>query len=134
MNGKILFKDESYRIIRACMNVHNELGAGFLENVYQEALSIEFDSLRILYIAEKQLQITFRDKLLKSYYRADFVCFDKIILEVKAVETLLPEHEAQIINYLKATGLQLGLLVNFSKPRLEYKRLVRLPDYQTNPQ
>lgn len=133
MTEKILFKTESYQIIKACINVHNELGAGFLENVYQEALQLEFTNLGIPYAAEKQLQISYKSQLLKSFYRADFICYNKILIETKAVDALLPEHEAQVINYLKATGLQLGLIVNFSKPRLEYKRLVRLPDYQSKP-
>ena len=125
---EILFKEESYRIIQACMTVHNHLGPGFLEPVYQEALGIEFSQLGIPYEQEKQLPIRYRGVQLGKRYFVDFLCFEEIIVELKAVKNLLPEHEAQVVNYLKASDLQLGILVNFSEPRLRQKRLVRLPD------
>ena len=108
------------------MNVHRELGCGFLESVYQEALSIEFDKLRIPYEINKMLNIWYKNRQLKKYFEADFVCHDKIILETKASSGLTGVDESQVINYLKATGYKLGLLVNFGLESLEYRRLVRL--------
>lgn len=121
----ILYKEESYNIIKVCFEVHNRLGCGFLEAVYQEALAIEFEYLNIPFEAEKELRIPYRDRILKKKYRADFVCYEKIIVELKALSKLISDHEAQVINALKATGFQLGILVNFGEKSLKYKRLVR---------
>jgi GxxExxY protein len=115
---------QTYAIIGACMAVHNELGHGFLEAVYQEALAIEFAQRGIPYVAEKPLPIFFRGIQLKTSYRADFVCYGSIILELKALSNLDSGHEAQVINYLKATEFERSLLVNFGSPSLQYKRLV----------
>jgi GxxExxY protein len=115
---------QTYAIIGACMAVHTELGHGFLEAVYQEALAIEFTRRGIRFVREKPLVITFAGQQLSTRYEADFFCDDSIILEVKALSALAPGHQAQTINYLKATGCERGLLVNFGAPRLEYKRLV----------
>ncbi len=119
----IIYKEESYKIIGACMEVHNELGCGFLEPVYHEALEIVFNKNGIYYQREKELRIMFCGEFLKKTYNADFVCYDKIILELKALNALLPEHEGQVINYLKTSKLMLGILVNFGCPSLEYKRI-----------
>ena len=121
---KIVFKEESYKIIGACMEVHKTLGCGFLESVYQEALAIEFRHQRIPFEQEKELTITFKGIKLDRKYYADFVCYGKIILETKAVKELCDNHRAQIINYLKATKMKLGLLVNFGEPSLKYERFV----------
>lgn len=126
--SEILFKQESYEIIAACLQVHKELGQGFLEPVYQEALEIEFRGREIIYEREKQLNIQYRDHLLSKFYQVDFLCYGKILVELKAVNQILPEHEAQVINYLRASHLQLGLLVNFGSTKLQWKRLVRLYD------
>jgi len=121
---KIVYKDESYKIIGACIEVHNELGPGFLEAVYQEALEIELKNQDIPYCREKELRLLYKGiKLNKSYY-ADFVVYDKIILELKALDALSTVHESQVLNYLKATGFKLGILVNFGQQKLQYKRLV----------
>ncbi len=120
----LLYKDEAYQIIGACMEVHRELGCGFLEAVYQEALEIEFQARNIPYIREKILRIQYKDKILKKEYSADFICFDKIIVELKVLSELNGEHESQVLNYLKATGFKLGILVNFGQKSLEYKRLI----------
>jgi len=120
----ILFKTESYRIIGACMEVHKVLGAGFLEPVYQEALAYEFYLQNIPFEREKKLTIRYKDIELEKMYSADFVCYDAIIVELKALSGLTSEHEAQVLNYLKATGYKLGILVNFGGKTLEYKRLV----------
>jgi GxxExxY protein len=119
-----MFGKETYAIIGACMTVHKELGSGFLEKVYQEALEIELRERDIPFEKEKQLVINFKGVPLSKYYFADFVCFGGIILELKAVETLSNSHTAQILNYLKATKFKLGLLINFGSPSLQYKRII----------
>ena len=120
----LIFKEESYKIIGACMEVHKVLGPGFLEPVYQEALAIEFRHQGIPFEQEKELTITFKGIELEKKYNADFVCYGKIILETKAVKELCDNHRAQIINYLKATKMKLGLLVNFGEPSLRYERFI----------
>ena len=106
------------------MEVHKELGPGFLEPVYQEALEIEFNKQNIPYQKEKELSIKYKNVILNKKYYADFVCFNKIIIELKALSGLTNDHKAQILNYLKATGFKLGILVNFGETSLKYKRLV----------
>ncbi|MFH1440883.1 MAG: GxxExxY protein [Candidatus Omnitrophota bacterium] len=120
----LVYKKESYKIIGACMEVHKVLGPGFLEAVYQEALAIEFRHQGIPFEQEKELTITFKGIELEKIYNADFVCYGKIILETKAVKELCDNHRAQIINYLKATKMKLGLLVNFSETSLKYERFI----------
>ena len=106
------------------MEVHKELGSGFLEAVYHEALIYELNKQKIPFETNAKLQIEYKNQLLHKVYYADIICFDKIIVELKAMDGLVPEHEAQVIYYLKATGYQLGLLVNFGTKSLQYKRLV----------
>ena len=107
------------------MEVHNELGNGFLEKVYQEALAIEFEKSKIPYIRENKLELYYKKIQLDQYYMVDFICFDEIIIEVKAVAKLKPEHIAQTINYLKATNKKLALLVNFGESQFHFQRVVR---------
>ena len=107
------------------MEVHKQLGNGFLEAIYQEALAIEFGNLRIPYKREHKLEINYKEQKLSKYYIADFVCFDNIIVELKALKELSGVDESQVINYLKASNFKLGLLFNFGAQSLEYKRLVR---------
>ena len=121
---EIIYEKESYTIIRACISVHKELGCGFLEAVYQEALAIEFRNYGIPFNQEMSLDIYFRNIKLNKKYIADFICYDKIILELKAISKITTEHEAQVLNYLKATGLKLGILINFGEKSLKYKRLI----------
>ena len=121
---EIIFQEESYNIIRACLSVHKELGCGFLEAVYQEALAIEFRNYSIPFNQETRLDIYFRNIKLNKKYIADFICYDKIILELKAISKIATEHEAQLLNYLKASGLKLGIIINFGQISLTYKRLV----------
>jgi GxxExxY protein len=121
---ELIYKQEAYDIIGACMEVHSELGSGFLEAVYHEALMMELNKRKIPFETNVKLQVTYKGKTLHKVYYADIVCYDKIIVELKAMDGLIPEHEAQVINYLKATGYQLGLLVNFGAESLQYKRLV----------
>lgn len=121
---ELIYKSESYQIIGACMEVHKELGIGFLEAIYHEALIMELNNKEIPYKTNVKLRVAYKNKFLEKLYFADLVCYDKIILELKAIDTLLPEHDAQVINYLKATNYKLGLLVNFGAKSLQYKRLV----------
>ena len=120
-----LYKEESYKILGAAFAVHRELGCGFLERVYQDALEYEFRERGIPYEREKKIQIMYKGKPLGEPYRADFVCYDKIIVELKAVEELQGIHRSQVVNYLKATGMKLGLLVNFGEEFANIERIVR---------
>jgi len=115
---------QTYAIIGAAMEIHRQLGHGFLEAVYQEAAVIEFPLKQIQFGREVALPIRYRNILLPTYYRADFVCFSEIIVEFKALSRLSSVEEAQLLNYLKATGLKRGLLINFGASSLQYKRLV----------
>ena len=123
MEDLILYKKESYDIIGAAMEVHRIIGCGFTEPVYQEALELEFDLRGIPYEREKTFRVTYKGQLLDKEFRADFVCYDSIIVELKAVTDFTDEHYAQVYNYLKASGLSLGLLINFGKKSLEHKRV-----------
>ena len=125
----MLFPKEVYAITGAAIAVHRKLGPGFLEAVYQEALEIEFGLGGIPFESQKNLTIKYKGQPLKKEYCADFVCYGKIIVELKALSKLSGHEEAQVINYLKSTGLTVGLLLNFgSFPRLEWKRLVFTQD------
>ena len=121
----LLFKDECYEIIGACMEVYNELGSGFLEPIYQEALEIELLMKSIPFEREKLLNVFYKKNKLKKKYIADFVCFNSIIVELKAVNEFSGVHTSQVLNYLKATDNKLALLINFGKDKLEYKRIIR---------
>ncbi len=120
----LIYKEECFKIVGAFFEVHKTLGCGFLEPVYQEALAIEFQEQHIPYQKEKVLSIVYKDIELEKRYIADFICYDKIIIELKALSSLTSEHESQVLNYLKATGFKLGLLVNFGEKSLKYKRMV----------
>lgn len=122
--SEILFKEESYKIIGAAMEVHKTLGNGFLEAVYHEALAKEFELQALPFEQEEMMRIYYKDVLLNKSYKADFVCFDTIILEIKALSNLTTDHEAQVINYLKATDKPLGILINFGTKSLQYKRIL----------
>ncbi len=125
MDPAILFKEESFRIMGSCFEVYKEKGCGFLEGVYQECLSMEFKSQGIPFIEQPCLQLDYKGQPLRHTYEPDFVCFNEIIVEIKAVRQLGDDHRAQAINYLQATGKRLALLVNFGHtPQLEYERLL----------
>jgi len=122
----LLKKKEVYSIVGAAIEVHRDLGPGFLEAVYQEAMEIELGLQGISFESQKLLPINYKGNLLRKEYIADLVCFDQIIVELKALERLSGKEEAQILNYLKATGLRVGLLINFgSYGKLEWKRFVK---------
>jgi GxxExxY protein len=129
---EIIYKTESYGIIGACFEVYNEKGCGFLEPVYQECLGIEFEYQRIPAIPKPSLTLSYRGRILTQTYEPDYVCFSKIIVELKAVSALTDEHWAQLLNYLHATGFELGLLVNFGHyPKLEYERIAKTQRIKT---
>ncbi len=121
---EILFKKESYKIIGACMEVHKKLGLGFLESVYSEALELEFKKVGVPYKKEKKLPVYYDEKPLNKYFRADFVCYDSIVLELKATKYSVDADRKQTLNNIKATQFKLGILINFGTPSLTYKRIV----------
>ncbi len=123
---ELLFKEEVYAIVGAAMTVYNELGSGFLEAVYQEALEIELRDRGIPFESQKELRILYKGRPLKKTYNCDLLCYDKIMIELKSEERLINKDRGQLHNYLKATNLELGLLVNFgSSDKLEWERWVR---------
>ena len=125
MESNIIYKEESYRIMGACFEVYKEKGCGFLEPVYQECLEMELGMQGILFQPQVGLALAYKGRPLKQKYVPDFICFEKIILEIKAVSQLNDEHRAQVHNYLRATGHKLGLLVNFGHyPGVEHERIV----------
>jgi GxxExxY protein len=124
--SELLFKEEVYAIIGAAIEVPRELGCGFLEAVYQEALEIELKARGIPCEPQKELRVFYKQQRLKKGYVADFACYDGVIVEIKALDKLSSAEEAQLLNYLKATGCRLGLLINFGSPgKLEWKRYIR---------
>jgi GxxExxY protein len=128
MIDDMLYKDECYKINGCVFEVYKQLGSGFLEAVYQEALEYQLNKEGIPFEAQKTIQIYYDGLPLRQFYKADIICFDKILIELKSVSTITNEHKAQLFNYLKATKLELGLLVNFgSYPKVEIQRMI----YQT---
>ena len=123
MSEKLILSDKTFKIIGAAMEVHNTIGCGFTEPLYQEAFEEELRLRGIPYQREKTFHVVYKGKKLNKEFRPDFVCYDEIIIELKAVQELVDEHYSQVYNYLKATGLRLGMLINFGKKSLEYKRI-----------
>ena len=126
----LLYKELTDRILKAAYTVHNELGCGFLEKVYQEALAIQMTEMGIPFEREKRLDVYYHGKCLQCDYFADFVVDDKVILELKAVTEMDKIFKAQTINYLKITGYKIGFLMNFGKERLEFHRISNFPSRQ----
>ena len=126
MTQDLIYKEEAFNIVGAAMEVHNVLGCGFTESVYQDALEKEFQLRNIPYEREKTYNISYKGETLDKVFRVDFVCYEKIIVELKAVSYLLEEHTAQVLNYLKASGNKLGLLVNFGETSLVTERVLPL--------
>jgi len=124
MEQEYLYQSETYKIIGAMMEVHKTLGSGFLEAVYQEALAIEFETQKIPYVREKKLILFYKEVQLEKFYIPDFLCYDKIVVDLKALSALTPTHDSIMLNYLNATKFRVGLLGNFGEKSLKYKRLV----------
>jgi GxxExxY protein len=123
---ELIYAEECYKIIGACFEVYKEKGCGFLEAVFQECLALELGFQKIPFDAQRVLRLNYKGTPLQQGYVADFVCCDKIIVEIKAVSHLADEHRAQVLNYLNATDYKLGLLVNFGHfPKVEWERIVR---------
>lgn len=123
--AEIIYKEESYRIMGACFEVYKEMGCGFLEPVYQECLELEFALQEVAFHPQQELTLRYKGQPLKQICIPDFLCMETIVLEIKALKELAPEHRAQVHNYLHATGYKLGLLVNFGHyPKVEYERIV----------
>ncbi len=120
---ELIYRDEVYAIVGAAMEVHSVLGNGFLEAVYQSAIKLELANRQIPFEVEKELPVFYKSQKLDTYYRADLICYGKIIVELKAIDRLTSKEESQLLNYLSATGLRVGLLINFgSRGKLEWKR------------
>ena len=122
--AEIIYKEVSYSIIGSCLAVFNKLGSGFLESVYQEALEIQFKQDKISFVKERKLHIKFNNIQLDKFFKADYVCFDSIIVELKATPFIHKNDVAQVLNYLRATDMKLGILVNFGEKSLTYKRVL----------
>ncbi len=122
--SELYYKEEFYKIIGVCMDVHKTLGHGFLEIVYKDAIELEFNSRGIPYSREKSYKIQYKDVILPHLFHADFVVYDSIILEVKAMSGICEDHLTQTLNYLKVSGCKLGLIVNFGQPKLQNQRVV----------
>jgi GxxExxY protein len=123
--AELIYKEESYKIMGACFEVYQRMGRGFLEAVYHECLEIEFAERGIPFLSQQHLPIFYKGRMLQQFYKSDFFCYDKIIVEVKAISQFADEHRAQVFNYLPATGMKLGILINFgSHPSLEHDRVV----------
>ncbi|MGQ0637328.1 MAG: GxxExxY protein [Planctomycetaceae bacterium] len=122
----LIHKDETYAILGACFEVYREMGCGFAEPVYQECLELEFALQAVPFRANVELRLSYKNRILQRAYVPDFICFELVVVEIKAVSALINEHHAQLHNYLKATGLRVGLLVNFGHhPKVEFERIVR---------
>ena len=124
--NEVLERDpETYAIIGAAMEVHREMGCGFLEGVYQDALEIEFKQRQMEYVREQPVPVMYKGNKLGTPYRADFLCFGSVIVELKAIKGLTNNESAQVLHYLKATGMKRALLINFGTAKLEYKRMIQ---------
>ena len=121
---EIVLKEESFKIIGLCMEVHRQLGMGFKEKLYKDALEVEFKEAQIPFSREKQFKIEYKGIILHTSYFADFIIYDSVILEVKATDFITENFMAQTINYLKLSGIKLGIIGNFGKPSFEFKRVV----------
>jgi len=123
----LLYEDQTFQIIGACMEVHKQLGNGFLESVYEEALEREFIKRNIPYLRQHKLSLFYDGKPMDKYFKADFLCYQSIILEIKAVSFLIKDMQKQTINYLHSSNMQVGLLINFGESSLKWKRFINTP-------
>jgi len=126
--AELLYKNEVYAIIGAAMEVYNQLGPGFSEAIYQEAMEIEIEARKIPNNPQQEIYIKYKETKLKQFFKPDFICYDKIIVEIKALDRLTSREESQLLNYLKATTLSVGILINFGADKdLEWKRMILTP-------
>lgn len=123
---ELIYRELSQEILRACMLVHSELGCGLFESVYSDALEYEFKELQIPYKRELDVRVIYKSIPMDRYFRIDYLCYDKIILELKAVDTILPIHKVQLINYLKLSRHRLGFVINFGCPSLQWERIANI--------
>lgn len=124
-DSKLTYEEETFAIRGAVFEVYKEMGHGFLEAVYQECLEKEFLARGIPFLSQPELKLRYKDQLLQKTYQPDLICYDKIIVELKATQNILPEHQSQVLNYLKATNMKLGLVVNFGHhPKVQIERLI----------
>ena len=122
--SELVYKEESYKIIGACFEVYKQKGCGFSEAVYQECLAIEFELQKIPFIEQPKIQLDYKGRILDQYFQPDYICYDKIIVEIKALPAIIEINKSQTLNYLNATNFDLALLVNFGHfPKVEYKRI-----------
>jgi GxxExxY protein len=130
--SELIFREESYKIMGACFEVYKHKGCGFLEGVYQEYLAVEFAFQNIPFMSQPKIELEYKGTKLKQYFEPDFICYEKIVVEIKAISKLAKEHKAQTINYLYATNFELALLVNFGHfPMVEHERFGNRPGYRS---
>ena len=135
MSTLLLHEQDTYAILGACFEVYNEKGCGFTEEIYQECLEIELKLRGVPLVAQKELPLSYKGRRLKRKFKADFLCYERILLEIKAISQLVDEHRSQVLNYLHATGFPVGLLVNFGHfPKVEYERIVLTKKRSAQPQ
>lgn len=131
---ELLLKEEVYAVVGAAIEVHREMGCGFFEAAYQEAMELEMGERGVPYLSQQLLKIRYKQWVLKKEYIADFICYGKLLIEIKAIDRLTSKDEAQVLNYLKATGFEVAVLINFgAHGRLQWKRLVRTQQGLTDP-
>ena len=129
----LIYEQETYKILGACFEVHKQKGCGFTEPVYQECLAIEFEIQKIHFMAQPKIQLEYKGRILEQFFKPDFICFDKIIVEIKALSDLVEVNKSQTLNYLNATNFELALLVNFGHyPKSEYKRIANTRNKNSN--
>lgn len=129
----LIYEQETYKILGACFEVYKQKGCGFIESVYQECLAIEFELQKIPFVAQPKIQLEYKGRILDQFFRPDFICFDKIIVEIKAISDLIEVNKLQTLNYLNATNFELALLINFGHhPKLEHKRIANTQNKDSN--
>lgn len=129
----LIYEQETYKILGACFEVYKQKGCGFTEPVYQECLAIEFEIQKIPFVAQPKIQLEYKGRILEQFFRPDFICFDKIIVEIKALSDLIEVNKSQTLNYLNATSFELALLINFGHyPKLEHKRIANTQNKNSN--
>lgn len=131
--SNLIYEQETYKILGACFEVYKQKGSGFTEPVYQECLAIEFEIQKISFVAQPKIQLEYKGRVLDQFFKPDFICYNKVIIEIKAISDLVEANKSQTLNYLNATNFELALLVNFGHyPKLEYKRMANTRNKNSN--